>query len=198
MTEQKETMGRPKLTKAVDKELDLAEKQFEAFDENIKALTLDRMNEAPKFEVEPSHKMSQNQIASSKDVYLKPEKTISCRDKFNERFRDDYNFQKEFVQFIAQNNEIIGDGIEIWTRPFGGMPAEFWRIPTNKPVWGPRYLAEQLKRCSYHRLVMQQTSTQTDHSGQYYGQMAADTTIQRLDAITCYQRKSIFMGANSF
>jgi len=64
------------------------------------------MNEAPKFEVEPSHKMSQNQIASSKDVYLKPEKTISCRDKFNERFRDDYNFQKEFVQFIAQNNEI--------------------------------------------------------------------------------------------
>jgi len=59
------------------------------------------------------------------------------------------NFQKEYVQFIAENKEIIGETIEIWTRPFGGMPAEFWKVPVNKPVWGPRYLAEQIKRCYY-------------------------------------------------
>lgn len=183
-----------------NKELEKAQEQFENFEESIKQMTLDRMNTAPKEEVEPQTKLSSRQIDKSPDVYLKPEKSISARDKFNERFREEYEFSKEYVQFIAENKEIIGEAIEIWTRPYGGMPAEFWKVPVNKPVWGPRYLAEQIKRKCYHRLVMDnRMQMMADGMGQYYGTIAADTTIQRLDAIPHNsKRKSMFTGATSF
>jgi len=187
-----------KVSGTAQAEMDKLGKQFDAFDENVKSLTLDRMNEAPKQESEPTHKLSQTQIANSKDVYLKPDKIIGCRDRFNEKFRDDYNFQKEYVNFIAENKELIGETIEIWTRPFGGVPAEYWKVPTNKPVWGPRYLAEQIKRKFYHRLVMTNTVTEATGMGQMYGQLAADTTIQRLDANPVSSRKSVFLGAQGF
>lgn len=189
----------PNINSASEKELANVESQFESFKENIDSLTLDRMNQAPKQEVEPQTKLTGREIDKKADVYLKPHTTISCQDKFNEKFRDEYNFQKEYVQFIAENKEIIGETIELWTRPFSGMPAEFWKVPVNKPVWGPRYLAEQIKRCYYHRLVMQQgASAGSDHAGQYYGSMVADTTLQRLDALPVSSKRSVFMGASSF
>lgn len=182
-----------------ESELDKAQEQFDAFDKNIKDLTLDRMNAATKEEVEPQTKMSSREVSNSKDVYLKPEKAISSPQKFNERLREKYNYDKEYVQFIAENKEIIGEMIEIWTRPYGGMPAEFWKVPVNKPVWGPRYLAEQIKRACYHRLTMQQSvNTGSDGMGQYYGSLIADTVVQRLDAMPAAKRKSIFMGASGF
>lgn len=191
-------VDKPKVNSAGEKELQKAEEQFKAFDENVKTLTMDRMNQAPKIEVEPSHKLSQNQIADSKDIYLKPHRSISSQEKFNENYRDEYNFAKEYVYFIADNKEIIGDDIDVWVKPFAGLPAEWWKVPVNKPVWGPRYLAERIKGCSYHRLTMQESVTQNHGMGQFYGQMAADTTIQRLDAMPATKTKSIFMGAHAF
>lgn len=177
------------------KELDKAEKQLEAFEENINSLTMDRMNQAPKHEIEPQTKLSQQQLQKSKDIYLKPHVSIGSKEKFNENYRDQYNFAKEYVQFIAENKEIIGELIEMWTKPFAGMPAEFWKVPVNKPVWGPRYLAEQIRKCTYHRLVMQDHVSSSDGLGQYYGTMAADKVINRLDAMPVSSNKSIFMGA---
>lgn len=177
-------------------EIQKAAAQSDAFEKTIKELTLDRMNEAPKREEEEQTKLSESDIAKSKHIYLKPKKAIGSADKFNEKFRENYNFDKEYVHFKAENKEIIGENIEIWTRPYGGMPAEFWEVPVNTPVWGPRYLAEQIKRKNYHRLTMQQKSiTGADGIGNYYGSMVADETIQRLDATPVSSRRSVFMGA---
>lgn len=193
------TRGRPAAKSSLgNAELDKAEQQFEKFDENVKSLTLDRMNQAPKLEVEPQTKLSQNDIAKSQDTYLKPHRAIGSREKFNEAYRADYNFKKEYVQFTAENKEIIGETIDIWTKPFAGMAAEEWLVPVNKPVWGPRYLAEQIKKCSYHRLIMDERPTAQHQFGQEYGQMVVDTTVQRLDAHPVSQRKSVFMGATEF
>jgi hypothetical protein len=183
---------KPKLSK----ELEKAGEQFDAFDENIKSLTLDRLNETPKKELEPINKFSSKDLSKSSDIYLKPFRTIGCKEKFNERFRAEYEQAKKYVQFIAYNKELIGEEIEIWTRPYPGLPAEWWKVPTGKPIWAPCYLAEQIKRKFYHRLVMQQTNTGSDGMGQYYGSIAADTTIQRLDAEPVSGRKSIFMGSD--
>lgn len=181
-----------------ERELDKCEQQFKEFDDNIKSLTHDRMNQAPLLEHEPQTKLSQNEIAEKKDVYLKPVKTIASRDKFNEKFREEYNFQREYVQFIYEHKECIGDTLDIWTRPFGGMPAEEWLVPANTPVWGPRYLAEQIAGRVYHRLVMKNETTGVDGHGTYYGQLAADSTIARMTATPVTKRKSIFMGSNNF
>jgi len=191
---------KPKVSSSLaEKELDKAEKQFEAFDKQVKEMTMDRMNEAPKQEVEAQNKLSVAEIEKSKEVYLKPKRQISSKETFNEKFREDYNFAMEYVRFIPEHKEIIGETIELWTKPFPGMPAQEWAIPTGKPVWGPRHLAERLSNCKYHRFVMQQNViTEANHAGQMYGSMAVDTTISRLDAIPIGTRKSIFMGAKSF
>jgi len=182
-----------------EKEMERLGKDFDEFKENVDSLTLDRMNAAPKLEIENQTKLSQNELFKAKEIYLKPYKTIGCQDKFNENYREEYNFAKEYVNFIAENKEIIGEDIDMWTRPFAGMPAEEWKVPVNKPVWGPRYLAEQLRGCSYHRLIMQpNVGSGSDHAGQYYGSMAVDTTLQRLDATPVAAKRSVFMGSKTF
>lgn len=181
------------------KELDKAQKQFDEFDQQIKDMTMDRMNATPKADVEAQTKLSSKEISNSKDIYLKPKRSIGCKDKFNEKFREDWTFAKEYVHFIAENKELIGENIELWTRPFPGVPAEEWSVPVNKPIWGPRYLAEQIKRKFYHRLVMRESvATESHGMGMMYGQMAADTTVQRLDAYPVSTRKSVFMGKEGF
>jgi hypothetical protein len=179
-------------------ELDKAGKQFDAFEEQINDLTLDRMNEAPKLDVEPQTKMSQVDIEKAKQTYLKPKRAIASREKFDEKWRKRYEFDKEYVQFIAENKEIIGESIDLWSKPYPGCPAEEWIVPTNKPVWAPRYVAEQIKKKSYHRLTMQDRPVGADYAGQYTGQMVVDSTIQRLDAYPVSTRKSIFMGSTNF
>lgn len=186
--------------KKLNPEMEKLADQFDKFDEEVKTMTQDRMNQAPKQELEPQTKLSQTEIEKSKEVYLKPFRSIGGADKFNEKFRESYNFDKEYVHFIAENREIVGETIDIWTRPYGGMPAEWWKVPVNTPVWGPRYLAQQIKSCTYHRLVMQEDKV-TGGDGQgnrYYGSMAVDTVVQRLDAHPVSPRKSIFMGKNKF
>ena len=191
--------NKPNMNSESERELVKVEKQFNAYKENIDEMTMDRMNMAPKLELEPQTKLSQQDLSKSKDVYLKPFRSVSCQDKFNENYRDNYNFDKEYVNFVAENKEIIGEEIDMWTRPYAGLAAEWWKIPTNKPVWAPRYVAEQLKRCYYHRLVMKQnTMADADHMGQYYGTMAVDTTVNRLDAIPVSTKRSVFMGAKNF
>lgn len=191
--------SKPKPTSSLaEQELTRLDNQFKEFDADVKQMTHDRLSATPKQEIEPQTKLAQSEIAKSKDIYLKPSKAIGSKEKFNENYRDQYNFAKEYVQFIAENKEIIGETIELWTKPFAGVPAEYWEVPCNKPLWGPRYLAERIKGCTYHRMTMQQIATNADHTGQFYGSMAVDSSIQRLDAIPVSQRKSIFMGAANF
>lgn len=188
---------KPKVNSAAERELDKAAKQIDAFEQNIKDVVADRQS-APRLETEGQTKLSSNQIADSKDIYLKPKRSFPCRAKFNEDYRTDYNFAKEFVLFIAENKEIIGEKIELWTKPFAGVPYEEWDVPCNKPVWGPRYLAEQIKKCSYHRLTMDNKIIETGGYGAIYGQMAVDSVVQRLDATPTTKKRSIFMGAQGF
>jgi hypothetical protein len=180
------------------KEFERLDNQFKETEANLKNVTQDELNKAPRMEHEPQTKIAAKDQDKVQDLYLKPSVTFGSKEKFNEKFRDDYNFAKEYVYFIAENFEIIGETIEIWTKPFPGCPAEFWKVPVNKPLYGPRYLAEQIKKCNYHRLVMKDVNTGVAREGTFFGQMAADTTIPRLDARPATTKRSVFMGASSF
>ena len=193
-------MEKPKVTGIAQKELDKVEKQFDQFKDQLDSLTLDQMNKAPKEEQEPQTKLSQREIEKKNDLYLKPKRTLGCVKPFNEKFRKNWEFAKEMVSFIAENRELIGDNITLWTKPYAGIPAEEWVVPVNRPVWGPRYLAERIKGCSYHRLTMREDGpvVGSDGLGQYTGQMIADSIINRLDAHPVNSGKSVFMGASGF
>ncbi len=196
---EEEKFAKPKVSSNAQKQLDKAEEQFNEFDKDVKSMTHDRMNAAPLREEEPQTKLSQNDLRKAKDIYLKPIKTINTREKFNETYRDAYNFAKEYVHFTAEHKEILGEDIDLWTKPFPGMPAEEWLIPVNKPVWGPRYLAEQIQRKYYNRLIMNE-NVQTSHSayGVMTGQLAVDSKVKRLDAYPVSSARSVFMNSKGF
>lgn len=185
-------------TGSAQEQLDVAEKQLDAFEQNIKDLTMDRMNEAPKYEQEAQTKIANKELKKDNAEYLKPVNRVGAKEKFNEKFRSAYDFAREYVRVIAENKEIIGETIQLWTKPFPGMSAEEWKVPVNRPVYMPRYLAEQIKRKYYHRLIMQQSTTGSDGHGTYYGTMAADTTIQRLDCVPAAESNTVFMGNGRF
>lgn len=176
------------------KEIDKLEQNVAQFENQIKDLTAERPLNIKSEEYEPP-KVSQKQIDSS-DLYIKPTRWIADNQKFNPRFEKEWEYRKEYVHCILVHNESRGDLIEFWTHPFGGKGAEFWQVPSDKPVWIPRYAAEQLTKCKYHRLRMEEGKTRSaDNMATYYGQMVADTVIQRLDATPINNKKSMFMGA---
>lgn len=184
-----------------EQELDRLDGQFKEFEDQVKSFDINTLAKAPKEETEPQTKMSQNEIASAlqKPLYLKPAKSIGSPQKFNEKFRDQWEYAKQYVPFIAEHNEVKGDTIEIWTRRYAGTPAEFWQVPVNKPVMGPRYLAEQIRSRCYRRLVMDESKkTGSDGMGTWYGAMVAETTINRLNANPVTNKRSIFVGDSAF
>jgi hypothetical protein len=197
-------MGRPpKVNSQGELELEKAKEQIDAFSEQIQSLNLDVLQSAKKEEVEPQTKLSQAELARKKAIYLKPARSVSSPEKFNEGFREEYNFAKEYVHFIAENKEIIGETIELWTKPYAGIPAEFWQVPTNKPVWGPRYLAERIRGCQYRVLKMDESPAESNTSGHdaiatYKGVITVDRQVSRLTAEPVIERKSVFIGASDF
>lgn len=189
-------VDKPKPTSSLaEKELDKAEKQFEAFDEQIKSMTLDRTNAAPKLDQESKNQKSQQEMLNSNVRYLKPKRTIPSREKFNEDYREEYEKAKEHVEFTAEHKEIVGENLEFWTKPFPGMPAEEWCIPVNIAVSAPRYVKKRIDECYYHRFSMQQNmATGTDGMGQYYGHMVVDNIVQRLETHEVKRNPRIYMG----
>lgn len=207
MKERKTVQKAPASNNYAQSSLDKAEKDFQKFDESVKEMTLDRMNQAPKLEQEPQTKISNREAQKKEGIWLKPKRTVAPgvntktgeREKFNEKFRKDYEFAKEYVKFVAEHKELIGETIEIWTKRFPGTNCEFWEVPTNKPVHGPRYLAEQIKGCTYHRLHMdEQKIASSDGLGTITGSMVVDHTVNRLDANPISDKTSVFMGTSGF
>ena len=191
---------KPKMqTVSAEKELDRVEEQFKDFDNQVKELTHDRMKLVPKPEHEQQTKISQIEMDNFPGIYLKPCNFVADKMPFDEKYRKSYNYDKEYVQFIPENVECKGDIIELWTKPYRGVPAEFWKVPVNVPVWGPRYLKEQLQRKFHHKLEMKESAESSNYTGssnfgRHYGKIVADTTIQRLDAREVSTRRNFSMA----
>lgn len=176
-------MTQPKVNSASQRELLKAEDQIKDFEAQVKAITPDVVGQLPVQETEQQTKLSTKQIDKEDGYFLKPSKSVSCKEPFNERHREDYDFFKERVRFIAENNEVIGSTIEIWTKPFSGIAAEYWEVPVNKVVIGPRYLAEQIARKSYTRLMMDEHKVSGyEGSATMLGQFVGTHKIQRIVA----------------
>lgn len=191
---------------AAARELDKVEAQFDAFDKNVKDMNMDSMQHAPKQEMEPQTKISQRDLDKNKPLYLKPKRTYppgvhpktGVQEKFNERFREEYNYAREYVEFIAENIEILGESIKLSIKKFPGTNIEDWEIPVNVPVMAPRMVAERLTECNYHVLKMEDRPVENTSGGTFYGQMVAKSKVQRIDARPVSSRRSLFMGNSDF
>lgn len=191
-------LTKPKVSASSQKQLDDCEKKFDKFKDEVKSLEHDQLRKVTIREEDSQTKLSSKEIAKNNHLYLKPERTLSDNQKFNEKFADEWEFQKQYVNFIAEHKELIGETIEMWTHPFGGKGASYWKVPTNKPIWAPRYVAEQIKRKRYVRFKTADVNTSQGEGVTYYGSLVAETQIQRLDANPVSSRSSVFMGESNF
>jgi hypothetical protein len=168
-----------------EQELDRAEAQFKAFDENVKSLTQDALNSAPLTETEEQTKLSKRELKNTGAKYIKPSRSINTKEQakpLDEKQKQAHARAWERIECIVENKEVIGETVEFWTREFPCDPADFWQVPTNVLVNIPRLVAKNLSRCKYHRLRMEENrGTGTDGMGQYYGALVADSTIARIE-----------------
>ena len=175
-------MTTPKVNSASQKQLDKMQGEFDTFQENIESMTKDRLDAAPKIETEQQTKISNREAQKYDAPYIKPLRSINSKEPFNEKYRKDWERGWEYVKCIFENNEIIGEQIELWTKRFAGDPAHQWKLPVNKPVWVPRLVAEQVQKCRYHRLRMEDQPTSQGEGMTFYGSVSVDREIARLDA----------------
>ncbi len=177
-------------------EIDKAQKSLDAFDAKLKNFDPNKAKEAPKKETEHGVQLSQKDIEKSQEIYLKPHRWHASKEPFIEKFRSEYDFAKEMVRFVASNNEIKGDTIELCTKPFPGCPVLEWKIPVGKPVWGPRYLAERLKDCTYSELHTDQNAIRNKGNDVTdFGDFVVEKKINRLDATPVTNSKSVFLSS---
>src|SRR5579872_3866462 len=146
---------RPDLSLEAQRELDRVDAEIQSVPQQMQGIDVNKINNAQS-QSDPQTKMSNREMNKSDAIYLKPTRSFACRAKFNEDFRKDYEYDRQYVKFIAENNEVIGETIPLWTKKYAGQPYEEWSVPCNKVVCGPRYLAERIANCKYRRLVMKE------------------------------------------
>ena len=188
---------RPRVNSEGQKELDKVENQVKQFSDSVSSAREDRGNLVMK-EVEPQTKMSQSEMNNSSLLYLKPKRTFPSRERFNERFRDEYNRQSEYVDFIAENHEVKGESIDFCIKKFPGVPVEEWVVPVNKPVSAPRYVKERIEECGYTVFTTADKQLGSEGGVMYYGQMVAEERKSRLSAREFIKKPRIFMGNHVF
>lgn len=187
-------VAKPHVNSEGNKELERLQTQFEEYKKQVDTL----VNEKNIQSAANPHEISQKTIEKSQDIYLKPTKMIMSREKFNEKFREQYNHDKEYVHYTVEHHECRGETVEMWTKSYPGQPAEFWEIPTGKPVWIPRYVANKLEfGCSYRRLKTEDRPVGNDQMGsQYYGTLVKASDEYRISAHPVNTRKNFRMTHN--
>src|SRR5579863_4732004 len=161
-------MNKPKVNSEAQKEIEKAQESFDKFHENLKDFNPLSVS-APVDEKEPQTRLSTREANKMDAPYIKPIRSINSKEAFNEKYRKQWEEGWQYVKCIVENHEIIGEAVEVWTKRFAGDSAHFWRIPVNKPIMIPRLLAEQLAKCQYHRLIMEDRPVEQGHMGTITG-----------------------------
>lgn len=202
-------MGRPpKVNYEGQKELAKVDEAFEKVTEAIASCdSLDP--KVPVEQVDPYTKLSKRQMALADAQYVTPVKIVNrveggkhnAKNYFNEAHRPLYKKDWEWIKVVIENKESIGHPVEKWTAEWGCDPAMFWIIPTNRPVYIPRFVARSIKKCRYIQRTMESDETKmisSDNSrdiptegavsgpclpgAEFYGTFKSAQYRQRLDA----------------
>jgi hypothetical protein len=193
MTESK----RPRVNNEGQKELDKVESQIDKFSDSV-SLASERNQNLPFKETEPQTKLSQAEINASSNIYLKPKRIFPSREKFNEKFRDEFNRQSQYVEFIAENHEVKGESIDLCIKKFPGMPVEEWIVPVNKNVSAPLYVKERIQQCGYTVFTTVDRSTGSEGGIVYYGQMVSEEVKSRLSVKEVVRKSRIYLPNKIF
>lgn len=170
---------KPHIASRSEQQLKKAEEKFDKFSSDLKELSTSEKPNVPVQQTEPQTKLSNREANSTEAPYIKPNRAIFSKEKFDEKNRAARDEDWKYVRCIVENNEIIGESIQFWLKKWPGEPAHEWTVPVNKPVQIPKFVAEHLSSRSYVRYVMQQNENLTE--GNMTHSMIAKEVRHRLD-----------------
>ena len=175
-----------------NRELEKVEKQFDKTDEELASLTVDEMAKAPLKTLEPQTKMSKKEVQEFDAPVIRHCKGFQMtipKSGVDPKFKPLIEHDEEFIKVICENNEVIGEHIELWSGNFPGQICGFYQVPVNIPVYVPRKVAKRIRASRYHRIKMaERPMSQLQHemssdgvSSQPSGVITVTETKQRLD-----------------
>jgi hypothetical protein len=178
---------KPKVNSEGQKVLDQAAEKLDAFQEQAREFNPFSGLKNVQVETEPQTKMSNREAKAADAIWIEPIRSVkrpqggkdNAKVHWDEKWRPQWEEDWKRVKCIVENNELIGEAVEVWTAKWGCDPAHFWKIPVNKPVLIPRLLAEQLSKCQYHRLKMEDSAEKMNYVN---SRLVADHVIRRIDA----------------
>jgi hypothetical protein len=185
-------MIKPRVNSESQNQLNKADEEFKEFSKQVEAFNPIEVK-APLEEREQQTKLSTREMKNTDAPYIKPMRNVARvntkeRPTFwDEKHRPAHDRDWEYVKITAENNELIGSMIEMWTAEYGCDPAHFWQIPVNRPIYVPRLVAKKIAGCKYHRMSMETADLNNTklHEGenmQFVGGMVATHTKHRLNA----------------
>lgn len=175
-----------------NKEIDKVEKQFDETEKHLSTLSVDEMNKAPLVKDEPQTKMSKKEVKEYDAPVIRPSKSFTMpipKAGMPSWAPEAIARDEELVKVIAENNEVIGEHIELWAGNYPGQVCGFYQVPVNIPIWIARKVAKRISQCKYHRMKMIDRSQSRLHaemssqgtSSNPSGELTVTETKQRLD-----------------
>lgn len=179
-------MNKPKITSEGQKSLDQSLESLGRLEQKIQEFNpFSGLSNEPTSD--PQTKLSTREANAKEAIWLKPVRSIQrsvggkddAKVYWDEKNRQAHDEDWKYVKCIVENNEIIGEDIEVWTAKWGCDPAHFWKVPVNRPIMIPKLLAEQLSKCQYHRLKMESGAEKSNYVN---AGIVADHVVRRIDA----------------
>ena len=125
--------------------------------EDMKDLTVDKINETPV--TEPEETIQETAGMSAKEMaktlgcrYIEPTRKLSAFGTLPDKMKKERDRDWEYVQGMYENIESPGETLEFWLCLYPGDPDCMWSIPSNIPVYVPRMVAKHLESIQkYHK-----------------------------------------------
>lgn len=138
------------------KDLENIAKKTAELTEEMSQLTVDKINEIAPEPTLDELKLTAKQKASDEGViFVEPKRKFKGLGKLPEKLKREHARAWEYVKGIYENYVVNNEPVRFWHNgDFPGDPDCLWEIPSNKPVYVPRFIAKHLEECQkYHQFT---------------------------------------------
>jgi hypothetical protein len=149
--------------------------------QDMNALTVDKINETAPKAVEVEEKVNYKKLAEKEGVqYIEPLRKLNAFGTLPDKQLKEHTRDWEYVKGVFENHVINGEPITFWYSKYAGDPDCLWQVPCNRPVYVPRMIATHLESCmQYHTFDYVQKPEQNWRKDDFTHNFTATNTFYR-------------------
>ena len=149
--------------------------------EDMNLLTIDKIEDTPDKEPEIQTKLTHREMADELGVrYIEPKRKLGILGELPSNLEKQRARDWEYVKGIYENIDCIGEAVEFWYVLYPGDPDCLWSIPSNVPVFVPRFIAKHLEDVQkYHRFDYKNKNSAALQHGEFEDTFESVETVYR-------------------